>query len=104
MQLLSDEIDCPAGAPRRHWFANDALRGHRIERTRTLSGGYRDLQLVTDTCKPFVLRRFLRGHGNMCATEVVALDPQAATPASRSGSLLCVTGPSWQRQIRAYVI
>ncbi|MGW5701628.1 hypothetical protein [Amycolatopsis japonica] len=68
-----------------------ALPGRRIERTRTLSGGYRNhnLQLVTDNGEQFVLRRFL--HGNTCATEaaltarligvapvaeVIAADPQ----------------------------
>ncbi|MEO6087521.1 MAG: phosphotransferase [Umezawaea sp.] len=76
------------------WLANHALPGRRIERTRTLTGGYRNhnLQLVTDNGEQFVLRRFL--HGNTCAieaalaarltgvapvAEVIAADPQGAT-------------------------
>lgn len=76
------------------WLADHALPGRRIERTRTLLGGYRNnnLHLVTDTGEQFVLRRFQ--HGNTCAieaalaarlarvvpvAEVVAADPQGAT-------------------------
>lgn len=73
------------------WLAKEALPGRRIERMRTLEGGYRNhnVQLVTDNGEQFVLRRFL--HGNTCAieaalmarlagiapvAEVIAADPQ----------------------------
>jgi aminoglycoside phosphotransferase (APT) family kinase protein len=76
------------------WLADHALPGRRIERARTLSGGYRNhnLQLVTDSGEQFVLRRFL--HANTCAieaalaarltgvapvAEVIATDPQGST-------------------------
>jgi fructokinase len=56
------------------WLADGALSGRRIEQAWTLSGGYRNhnVLLVTDTAEKYVLRRFL--HGNTCAIEAALAD------------------------------
>jgi len=53
----------------RDWLARDALPGRKIITVRTLTGGYRNdnMLLVTRTGDRYVLRRYLRG--NTCAAE-----------------------------------
>ncbi|TCO60944.1 phosphotransferase family protein [Actinocrispum wychmicini] len=65
--MTHDGLDLDAGVVA--WLTNGVLSGRRVNRTRTLSGGYRNhnVQVVTDTGEQFVVRRYL--HGNTCAVE-----------------------------------